>query len=122
MTVLDRVHPAALAAQERFHHDTVAEVAHAVGRDKVVVVGMGWNPNVKNARRILQEEGVGYTYLEYGNYLSAWRQRLAIKLWAGWPTFPMVFIGGALVGGGSDLAALQKSGELKALLGATQPS
>jgi glutaredoxin-related protein len=119
MTALDRIHPAALAAIERFHADTVAEVAQAVGRDKVVVVGMGWNPSVKNARRILQEEGVGYTYLEYGNYLSAWRERLAIKLWSGWPTFPMVFVGSALVGGGSELAALQKSGELKTLLAAT---
>ena len=116
MTPLDRVHPAVRAARERFHPQIVEEVARTVARDKVVVVGMAWNMAVKKARRILQEEDVGYTYLEYGNYVSGWRKRLAIKLWAGWPTFPMVFVQGALVGGASDLEALRKSGELKKLL------
>ncbi|MDP2304540.1 MAG: glutaredoxin [Pseudomonadota bacterium] len=119
MTVLSRFHPSAVAARERFHADTIAEVSGAIARDKVVVVGMGWNPHVKKARRILQEEDIGYTYLEYGNYVSAWKKRLAIKIWAGWPTFPMVFVNGALVGGGSDLEAVRKAGELKALIAAS---
>ncbi len=118
MTSLDRFHPSALAARERFHADTVKEVAAAVSRDKVVVVGMAWNPHVKQARRILQEEDVGYTNLEYGNYVSGWKRRLAIKLWAGWPTFPMVFVNGALVGGASDLEAIRKAGDLKKLIAA----
>lgn len=116
MTSLQRVHPSVAAARARFHAETVQEVAAAVARDKVVVVGMGWNPHVKRARRILQEEDVGFTYLEYGNYVSGWKKRLALKIWAGWPTFPMVFVNGALVGGASDLAALRGSGELKQLL------
>jgi monothiol glutaredoxin len=118
MTVLSRFHPSALAARDRYHTATIAEVAAAVARDKVVVVGMAWNVPVKNARRILQAEDIGYTYLEYGNYLTGWKRRLAIKIWAGWPTFPMVFVNGALVGGASDLEALRKSGELKPLLAA----
>lgn len=116
MTPLQRVHPNVVSARERFHGATVEEVARTVARDKVVVVGMGWNPFVKQARRILQEEDIGYTYLEYGNYVSGWKPRLAIKMWAGWPTFPMVFIHGALVGGATDLDALRKAGELKRLL------
>ena len=117
MTVLTRFHPSAMAARDRFHASLVAEVSSAVARDKVVVVGMGWNPNVKNARRILQEEDIGYTYLEYGNYVSGWKKRLAIKLWAGWPTFPMVFVKGTLIGGASDLERLVTGGELKRILG-----
>lgn len=116
MTPLDRAHPAVVAARARFHADTVEEVARAVEREKAVIVGMGWNPSVKKARRILQEEDIGFSYLEYGNYVSGWRRRLAIKLWAGWPTFPMVFIRGELVGGASDLDVLRKSGELKKLI------
>ena len=60
-------------------------------------------------------------FRSYGNYLSGWRRRLALKLWTGWPTFPMIFIGGALVGGASDLAALKASGELRTLVKVTGP-
>jgi glutaredoxin-related protein len=60
---------------------------------------------------------VPYRYLQYGSYLSGWRRRLALKIWVGWPTFPLVFIDGTFIGGASDLRALQASGELKKLLG-----
>jgi monothiol glutaredoxin len=112
MNVLSKVHPHAAAAQAAFHADTVAEVQRAVERDKVVVVGMAWNPNVGRARRILTEKGVPFTYLGYGNYLSGWKQRLAIKLWSGWPTFPQIFVDGQLIGGCSDMVALMEKGEL----------
>jgi glutaredoxin-related protein len=59
---------------------------------------------------------VAYQYLEYGNYLNTWRQRNALKLWTGWPTMPMVFVKGVLVGGAEDLIKLIDSGELKKLL------
>jgi glutaredoxin-related protein len=38
-------------------------------------------------------------------------------MWTGWPTFPMVFVKGVLVGGANDLEQLVKSGELKRMLG-----
>lgn len=38
---------------------------------------------------------------------------LAYKMWTGWPTLPMVFVKGVLVGGASDLKRLLESGELK---------
>jgi monothiol glutaredoxin len=41
--------------------------------------------------------------LSYGNYFSKWKQRLAIKLWSGWPTYPQIFIDGKLIGGCDDL-------------------
>jgi glutaredoxin-related protein len=99
------------------HAATVREVQQAVGRDAVVVVGMRGNPFVRRARQLLQREGLAYTYLEYGSYFSQWRRRNALKLWSGWPTLPMVFVKGVLVGGADDLAALQASGELRRLLG-----
>jgi len=43
-------------------------------------------------------------------------ERLALKMWTGWPTFPMVFVKGMLIGGADDLAKLIASGELKRLL------
>lgn len=94
------------------HPEVVAEVAAAVARDAVVVVGMKTNPHVKKVRKALAAAGIAYTYLEYGGYLSQWRKRLAIKMWSGWPTFPQVFVRGVLVGGGDDNAARAASGEL----------
>jgi glutaredoxin len=109
----DKVSPEVHAIIASFHHGIVDEVAAAVARHPVVVVGMAQNPVVKNARKLLDEEGIAYTYLEYGSYFSKWKERLAIKLWAGFPTFPMVFIDGVLVGGNSELAKLKAAGKLK---------
>ena len=61
--------------------------------------------------------GIAHRDLQYGNYLGPWRRRNALKLWTGWPTFPMVFVKGVLVGGYTDLKALSDSGEMKKLVG-----
>ncbi len=87
-----------------------------MARHAVVVVGMGINPFPKKARNALDAAGIAYEYLEYGNYFNNWRQRNALKMWTGWPTLPMVFVKGSLVGGASDLIQLISSGELKKLL------
>jgi glutaredoxin-related protein len=89
----------ALSAMEGFHADVRREVRDAVRREPVVVVGMAQNPHVRKVRQALDEAGVAYTYLEYGSYFSKWKERLAIKLWSGWPTFPQVFVRGVLIGG-----------------------
>jgi len=112
----DKVTPRAQAQINNFHADTVAAVAAAVAQNPVVVVGMAQNPVVKRVRRILGDAGIQYHYLEYGSYFSAWRLRLAIKLWSGWPTFPQVFIRGTLVGGCDDVAADLKAGTLQKLI------
>lgn len=98
------------------HRETVDAVIAAVAAHPVVIVGMRQNPEVKKARKILEEQGTAYYYLEYGSYMSEWRRRLAIKMWLGWPTFPMVFIHGVFIGGHSDLARLQNAGALDSLL------
>ncbi|MCM2253829.1 MAG: hypothetical protein NDJ19_15820, partial [Ramlibacter sp.] len=70
-------------------------------------------------RQALDAAGQTYKYLEYGNSLYFWRERTALKVWTGWPTFPMVFVKGTLVGGFSDLRALMESGEFAKMLGAS---
>jgi glutaredoxin-related protein len=108
----DKIAPAATEQVGKFHRDIVEHVANTVARDKMVVVGMAQNPFVRRARKLLDAEGIKFTYIEYGSYLSMWKQRLALKLWAGFPTFPMVFIDGALIGGFMELKALQEQGKL----------
>jgi glutaredoxin-related protein len=110
---LEKVSPEAEALVHKFHRDVVDEVAATVAKDRVVVVGMAQNPFVRKARRELEAAGVAFTYLEYGSYLSKWKERLALKIWAGFPTFPMVFVDGSLVGGHSELVPLLRDGKLK---------
>ncbi len=110
------IHPAIRDIVAQHHSGTVQEVRKAVGEHAVVVVGMRANPFVRKARKALNEAGVAHHYLEYGSYLSEWRRRNALKMWSGWPTLPMVFVKGVLVGGAEDLARLVASGELKSLL------
>jgi glutaredoxin-related protein len=114
--VLDesRVHPAVREFVANYNSKIVAEVQAAVAAHDIVVVGMRINPMPKKARRLLDAAGLPYKYLEYGSYFSLWRRRLALKMWTGWPTFPMVFVKGVLVGGANDLEKLLASGELKA--------
>ena len=84
-----------------------------MGRERVVVVGMAWNPHVKRARRALDAAGVADAYVEYGSYASGWHDRLAIKLWSGWPTFPQVFVDGVLIGGADETASALADGSLR---------
>ncbi|SDF50143.1 MULTISPECIES: glutaredoxin [unclassified Duganella] len=112
------IHPAALAQIENNHAALVAEVQAAITAHKVVVVGMGLNPFPAKARKILDGQGTPYTYLSYGNYFSQWRPRLALKLWSGWSTFPMIFVNGTLIGGANDLQKLIASGEFQRMLAA----
>ena len=111
-----RLHPAIRARVAGLHAELLAEVEAAVAANDVVVVGMAMNPFPKQARKALDAAGIAYRYLEYGSYLSDWRRRNALKMWTGWPTFPMVFVKGVLVGGASDLQALIASGELGHML------
>jgi monothiol glutaredoxin len=111
-----RIHPAVRDKVSSHEQSIVKEVQAAVASNPVVVVGMGMNPFPKKARKLLGEAAVPYKYLEYGNYFNTWRARNALKMWTGWPTFPMVFVKGTLVGGADDLARLVTSGELKKLL------
>jgi monothiol glutaredoxin len=109
-----RIAPAAAEKLATLHADVVAEVANAVETHPIVVVGMAQNPHVKNVRKALEAAGLPFTYLEYGSYFSAWKQRLAIKQWSGWPTFPQVFARGVLIGGEELTRAAIADGTLQA--------
>ena len=112
------IHPAIREEVANHHQSTVSEVHSAIASDPVIVVGMGMNPMPKKARKALAAAGMALEYLEYENYFNNWLRRNALKMWTGWPSFPMVFVNGILVGGTDDLVKLINSGELKELLSA----
>ena len=111
-----QIHPAVRASIGGKHGDIVREVQAAIAAHQVVVVGMALNPFPRKARKILDVLGTPYQYLQYGSYLNQWHRRNALKMWSGWPTFPMVFVNGVLVGGASELQALVTSGEFSTML------
>lgn len=112
----DALHPAIRGTVAGLHADVIAQAQQAIARHPLVVLGMAGNPFVKRARRALDAAGIAHHDIDHGSYLSEWRRRNALKMWTGWPTFPMVFVRGQLVGGAQDLQKLMASGELARLL------
>ena len=111
-----RIHPAIRPITSQNNRDIVEEVSRAVDEHDIVVVGMAQNPSPKKARKLLDAAGLPYQYLEYGSYFNTWRRRNALKMWTGWPTFPMIFVKRKFIGGADDLEKLIGSGEIKTLL------
>lgn len=112
----DHIHPAIRERVANYQQGILGEVRAAIAAHPVLVIGMRQNPFPKKARQALDAAGVAYHYLEYGSYFSMWRERLALKMWTGWHTIPMVFVKGTLVGGYEDLRKLIDSGELRQVL------
>mgnify|MGYP006177911067 CR=1 FL=1 len=112
------IHPAVRQCIAEHHLPVIQQVQTAIGLHPVVVVGLSGNPFVGKARKALDGAGVAHGYLEIGSYFSQWRRRNALKMWTGWPTFPMVFVRGTLVGGADDLKRLIDAGGLQQMLAA----
>jgi monothiol glutaredoxin len=110
-----RIAPQAVRQMAAFHAEIIREVERAVVESPIVVVGMAQNGHVRNVRRALTEAGLEFKYLEYGSYFAKWRERLAIKMWSGWPTFPQVFARGVLIGGEVLTIAAIGDGSLRAM-------
>ncbi|MDB4959762.1 MAG: glutaredoxin [Myxococcales bacterium] len=108
----DRVHPAIRETLAQNHRDIIDEVEAAITAHDILVVGMKQNPFPRRARKALKAKGIPFHYLEYGSYLNTWRRRTALKMWTGWPTFPMIFVKGVLIGGAEEVEKLIASGDL----------
>jgi len=112
----NRIHEGIRAQVSDRNRDIVEEVERATAEHDLVVVGMKTNPHPKRAVSALKKAGIACKYLEYGSYTGSWRRRNALKMWTGWPTLPMVFVKGTLIGGADETLALIESGELQRML------
>ncbi len=108
----ERIHPSIRDKVASYRSEVVKEVQDAIATNDIVVVGMRQNPHPRRALKLLEGAGLTCKYLEYGSYFGGWRTRLALKMWTGWPTLPMVFVKGVLVGGADDLEKMLARGEL----------
>jgi len=84
-----------------------------------VIIYMKGNPQMPqcgfsgNAVRALESTGLPFAFV---NVLENTRIFQALPEYSDWPTFPQVFIGGELVGGGDNVQEMMKDGSLKALM------
>jgi glutaredoxin len=99
-----------------FHPEAIERVEDAISRNKVVVVGMRGNYFVKKALKNLSAWNIPCAYVEFGSYFSQYNQRVTLKMWTGYSTFPMIFVNGVLIGGNSDMEAEKADGSLDSRL------
>ena len=118
--LLNKATPEAVAYMEKFHSERLEEITRAGAAPDVVVIGMALTAACGAARDALEEAGHTVHYIEIGGYFSKWRERLAIKLWSGWPLYPQVFVKGTLIGGRDLTKAALADGTIDALLGKTK--
>ena len=111
-----KIAPNAEKSISEFHMQIIDDLEKCIAENDVVVVGMAVNPFVKKARKLLAAQNISFTYKEYGGYFSSWKERLAIKIWSGWPTFPQIFIRQSLIGGATDLEKLLENNQLDEIL------
>jgi glutaredoxin-related protein len=116
-----RLAPKVAEKQNDFHRSVIDDVERAISENALVVVGMAQNPHCRRVQETLTAAGLEFKYIEYGSYFSKWRERLALKLWTGWPTFPQVFVRGVFIGGADLTAEAIADGSLKRRLDAPAP-
>ena len=102
-----RIHSAIRDKIANHHADIVAEVEAAIAKHHVVVVA--WRRTPCQRKRKCSMPQASRTTIWNTGALNNWRRRNALKMWTGWPTFPMVFVDHVLVGGAEDVVLL-KSG------------
>ncbi len=82
---------------------------------KVLIYGVDWCPYCVMAKRLFADKGVPFEWID----VDGERERRAwLRQVTGQRTVPQIFIDDRPYGGYSDVAALDRRGELDALLGA----
>jgi len=81
---------------------------------KVEIYTQPWCPYCVRAKTLLERKGVAYTEIEAPHGTA--ERAESIRRAGGRSSVPQVFIDGRHIGGSDDLAALDRAGELDALL------
>ena len=82
---------------------------------RIEVYSSLWCPFCSRAKALLKRKGVDYEEIDVDRDPNL-RQRMMQRA-GGRRTVPQIFVDGRHVGGSDDLAALERAGELDALLG-----
>lgn len=80
---------------------------------EVIVYSKDYCPYCDRAKALLKRKGIPFKAIELENDPEGFE---VLKAKTGWLTVPQIFIGDRMIGGYTDLAALEKSGELDRLV------
>lgn len=83
---------------------------------KIFMVSGTYCPYCTMAKKMLDDWGCNYEYIECDVSPITHQQRQQIQTLSGIKTIPNIFIGNKSIGGCSDLSKLKKDGELKNIL------
>jgi glutaredoxin 3 len=81
---------------------------------KVIIYSKDPCPYCVNAKRLLSNKGVSYEEIDLTDKPEEMQK---MKNHFGWKTVPIIVINGKLIGGYTDMKALEEEGKLDALLG-----
>lgn len=81
---------------------------------KVIMYSKDPCPYCVNAKRLLTNKGVDFEVIDLTNNLEEMNR---LKNTLNWKTVPMILIDGKLIGGYSDMKALDEEGKLDSMLG-----
>lgn len=85
-----------------------------MGQPKVTVYSKDYCPYCDRAKSLLESKGVAFEAIELQDQPAEFQK---LKERTGLMTVPQIFIGEQLIGGYSDMADLDRKGELDKLLG-----
>jgi glutaredoxin 3 len=89
----------------------------AAGSAEVVMYSTSWCPYCSRARKLLEDKGVKYTEIDVEAVDGA---RAQMQQRSGRTSVPQIFVGERHLGGYDDTSALDRRGELDALLAAAR--
>lgn len=85
-----------------------------MSQPKVIVYSKDYCPYCDRAKALLKSKGVAFEAIELQDHPGEFEK---LKARTGLMTVPQIFIGEKLIGGFSDMAELDREGELDKLLG-----
>ena len=85
-----------------------------MSQPKVIVYSKDYCPYCDRAKALLKSKGVAFEAIELQDHPGEFEK---LKARTGLMTVPQIFIGEKLIGGFSDMAELDREGELYKLLG-----
>jgi glutaredoxin 3 len=92
-------------------------MANSTEAPKVTVYSKDYCPYCDRAKALLSRKGVSFEAIELQNHPGEFEK---LKARTGLMTVPQIFIGETLIGGYTDMAALDREGKLDQMLGITE--
>merc|ERR1711934_853187 len=90
-----------------------AEIDNFIASNKVAIISKSYCPYCTKAKKAFQQEKIPFAVLEIENRKDCAQIQAYMKQKTGAQSVPRVFVNGNFIGGGDDVVAKMRSGELQ---------